>query len=66
MGRRPRGRPRGNERITYRQAADLFGVGTSTIAAWVKDGYLDAYETPGGRHQLWRTVCLELLADRNK
>ena len=64
MTPRKRGRPRGNERITYREAASILGVTETTVTRWVKDGYLPAYQTDGGYHKLWRTVVAELRDDR--
>ena len=64
--RRKRGRPRGPEQIGYAEAAVILGVTKYTIARWVADGYLPAYETANGYHKLWRSVVCELRDDRNK
>ena len=64
MAERKRGRPRGSERITYREAATILGVSEYTVARWVKVGYLPAYRTSEGYHKLWRTVVQELHDDR--
>ena len=64
MTPRKRGRPRGSERITYREAATILGVTETTVARWVEDAYLPSWPTPGGYHKLWRTVVMELAEDR--
>lgn len=66
MAERKRGRPRGDERIDYQEAALILGVTKTTVSRWVTEGYLPAYTTPGGYHKLWRSVVLELRDDRNK
>ena len=63
---RKRGRPRGSERITYVEAAEILEVSEYTVVRWVKEGYLPAYETPQGYHKLWRSVVHELAHDRKQ
>ena len=64
MAPRKRARPRGNECITYREAAGILEVTETTIARWVKDDYLLSYETRNGYHKLWRSIVMELRDDR--
>ena len=63
---RPRGRPRGDNRISYNEAAGILGVSVETISRWVSEGYLPAFETTGGYHKLWRNVVVELAEDRKR
>lgn len=66
MGARKRGRPRGAERVSYSEAAQILGVTKTTVARWVAEGYLEAWTTDAGYHKLWRSVVTELRDDRNK
>jgi excisionase family DNA binding protein len=46
-----------------REVADLFGVRTSTIAQWAREGKLTPLRTPGGHRRYSRRQIRELLAE---
>ncbi|WP_285581519.1 MerR family DNA-binding transcriptional regulator [Actinoallomurus iriomotensis] len=46
-----------------REAAELFGVRTTTIARWAREGKLTPLRTPGGHRRYSRTAIQALLAD---
>lgn len=51
--------------LTPREAADAFGVRTTTIARWARDGRLPSFTTPGG-HRRYRVGHVRALLDRNE
>jgi excisionase family DNA binding protein len=48
--------------LTPREAAELFGVRTTTIARWSRDGRLAAFLTPGGHRRYRLSDVRALLA----
>jgi excisionase family DNA binding protein len=46
-----------------REVAELFGVRTTTIARWAREGRLTPMRTPGGHRRYSRAGVRELLAD---
>jgi excisionase family DNA binding protein len=46
-----------------REAADLLGVRTTTIARWAREGKLTPLRTPGGHRRYNRADIRQLLAD---
>ncbi|GLY80559.1 helix-turn-helix domain-containing protein [Actinoallomurus iriomotensis] len=46
-----------------REAAELFGVRTTTIARWAREGKLTPLRTPGGHRRYSRTAIHALLSD---
>jgi excisionase family DNA binding protein len=54
--------PNYEQLLTPREVAEIFGVRTTTIARWAREGRLDPLRTPGGhRRYSWDTV-IRLLA----
>lgn len=51
--------------LTPREVAELFGVRTTTIARWVREGRLPSMLTPGG-HRRYRLRHVRALLDRTK
>lgn len=47
--------------LTPREVADLFGVRTTTVARWARDGKLQPIFTPGGHRRYWRADAQALL-----
>lgn len=47
--RLPSSAPARPELLTYRQAAELVGVGVSTVKSWVRDGRLPVYGVASSR-----------------
>lgn len=47
--------------LTPREVAQLFGVRTTTIARWARDGRLAAVLTPGGHRRYARSAVHALL-----
>ncbi|WP_141960999.1 MerR family transcriptional regulator [Actinoallomurus bryophytorum] len=45
----------GEELLRPREVADIFGVRTSTIAQWAREGRLTPLRTPGGHRRYTRT-----------
>jgi excisionase family DNA binding protein len=45
-----------------REVAELFGVRTTTIARWVREGKLSPLRTPGGHRRYSRTAVREVLS----
>jgi excisionase family DNA binding protein len=45
-----------------REVADIFGVRTSTIARWARDGRLTPLRTPGGHRRYSRARVRDVLA----
>ena len=56
----------GHELMTPREVADLFGVGTKTIARWAVLGKLSSVRTLGGHHRYRRTEIETLLNEDNE
>ncbi|WP_329251796.1 helix-turn-helix domain-containing protein [Actinoallomurus sp. NBC_01490] len=44
-----------------REVAELFGVRTTTIARWARDGVLSALATPGGHRRYRRSEIIAVL-----
>jgi excisionase family DNA binding protein len=51
--------------LTPREAADVFGVRTTTIARWAREGRLASFTTPGG-HRRYRLGHVRALLDRDE
>jgi excisionase family DNA binding protein len=51
--------------LTPRQAAELLGVNTNTLARWVRAGMLPAVTTPGG-HRRYRRADVRALSQERK
>lgn len=51
-----------DELLTPREVAELFGVRTTTIARWARDGRLDPIRTPGGHRRYSRAGVRALVA----
>jgi excisionase family DNA binding protein len=56
-------RDSGEELLRPREVADLFGVRTSTIAQWAREGKLTPLRTPGGHRRYPRTAVEDALAN---
>jgi excisionase family DNA binding protein len=54
----------GEELLRPREVADIFGVRTSTIAQWAREGKLTPLRTPGGHRRYTRSDVEEALAAR--
>lgn len=48
--------------LTPREVAEIFGVRTTTIARWSREGRLNPIRTPGGHRRYTRSQVRELLA----
>lgn len=48
--------------LTPREMAEIFGVRTTTIARWAREGKLKPLRTPGGHRRYSRAGVRELLA----
>lgn len=55
----PKGRLN-DEFMTPREVAGLFGVRTTTVARWVREGVLEALKTPGGHRRYLRSEVTKL------
>ena len=55
-----------DELLTPREVAELFGVRTTTIARWARDGRLDPILTPGGHRRYSRASVRALVAEEDK
>ncbi|WP_345475218.1 helix-turn-helix domain-containing protein [Actinoallomurus oryzae] len=51
-----------DELLTPREVAELFGVRTTTIARWAREGRLDPFRTPGGHRRYRRASVRALIA----
>jgi excisionase family DNA binding protein len=51
-----------DELLTPREVAELFGVRTTTIARWARDGRLDPIFTPGGHRRYSRASVRAFVA----
>lgn len=47
-----------------REVAELFGVRTTTIARWAREGKLSPLRTPGGHRRYSRAAVRQLLAEQ--
>lgn len=56
-------RDSGEELLRPREVADLFGVRTSTVAQWAREGKLTPLRTPGGHRRYPRTAVENALAN---
>lgn len=52
-----------DELLTPREVAQLFGVRTTTIARWAREGRLDPVRTPGGHRRYGRAHVRQVLAE---
>jgi excisionase family DNA binding protein len=60
----PNDYPRHEQLLTPREVAEIFGVRTTTIARWAREGRLTPLRTPGGhRRYRWDTVVRLLTQD---
>jgi excisionase family DNA binding protein len=55
--------PDAHDLLRPREVAELFGVRTSTIARWAREGKLTPLRTPGGHRRYSRAGIRRLLAD---
>ena len=55
-----------DELMTPREVAELFGVRTTTIARWARDGRLDPILTPGGHRRYSRADVQALITAEDK
>jgi excisionase family DNA binding protein len=55
--------PPHDDLLTPREVAELFGVRTTTIARWAREGRLSPLRTPGGHRRYSRASLRALLAD---
>ncbi|MBT8494320.1 MAG: helix-turn-helix domain-containing protein, partial [Deltaproteobacteria bacterium] len=53
------------ELLTTRDAAELLGVGTTSIKRWADSGLLECVKTPGGHRRFPRDAVVALL-DENQ
>jgi len=51
--------------LTPREVAELFGVRTTTIARWAREGRFDPFRTPGGHRRYSRANVQALIATRD-
>jgi excisionase family DNA binding protein len=51
--------------LTPRQAAELLGVNTNTLARWARDGQLPAVTTPGG-HRRYRRADVHTFSEERE
>jgi excisionase family DNA binding protein len=54
----------GEELLRPREVADIFGVRTSTVALWAREGKLAPLRTPGGHRRYTRSGVEEALVAR--
>ena len=54
--------PETNPLLTPREVAEIFGVRTTTIARWAREGTLTPLRTPGGHRRFRREDIQHLLA----
>jgi excisionase family DNA binding protein len=52
-----------NDLLRPREVAELFGVRTTTIARWAREGKLNPFRTPGGHRRYSRAGIWRLLAE---
>jgi excisionase family DNA binding protein len=55
--------PPNDDLLKPREVAELFGVRTTTIARWAREGRLSPLRTPGGHRRYSRASLRALLAD---
>lgn len=58
--------PRNDELLTPREVAQIFGVRTTTIARWAREGRLPACLTPGGHRRYRRQDVRGLLEEQEQ
>jgi excisionase family DNA binding protein len=58
----PRRESAGEELLRPREVADIFGVRTSTVAQWAREGKLAPLRTPGGHRRYPRSGVENALA----
>ena len=58
----PNDHPDHDQLLRPREVAELFGVRTTTIARWAREGRLSPFRTPGGHRRYSRDAVLRLLA----
>jgi excisionase family DNA binding protein len=54
--------PEPDDLMRPREVAEIFGVRTTTIARWAREGRLTPLRTPGGHRRYRRAAILRLLA----
>jgi excisionase family DNA binding protein len=54
--------PQPDDLMRPREVAEIFGVRTTTIARWAREGRLTPLRTPGGHRRYRRAAILRLLA----
>jgi excisionase family DNA binding protein len=52
--------------LTPREAAEMLGVTTNTLARWVRSGGLSSLTTPGGHRRYQRADVRALLDEKEK
>jgi excisionase family DNA binding protein len=52
--------------LTPREVAEIFGVRTTTIARWAREGRLPAFLTPGGHRRYRREDVRQLLDEQEQ
>jgi excisionase family DNA binding protein len=55
-----------DELMRPREVAEIFGVRTTTIARWAREGRLTPLLTPGGHRRYPRAAILRLLAEETE
>ncbi|MFB9833806.1 helix-turn-helix domain-containing protein [Actinoallomurus acaciae] len=58
--------PERDDLLKPREVAELFGVRTTTIARWAREGKLTALRTPGGHRRYSRADIRRLVADESR
>lgn len=59
----PRRPPASEHLLTPREVAEIFGVRTTTIARWAREGRLTPLPTPGGHRRYTHEAVLGVLED---
>jgi excisionase family DNA binding protein len=54
--------PEHDQLLRPREVAEIFGVRTTTIARWAREGGLTPLHTPGGHRRYSREAVVRLLA----
>jgi len=58
----PNDYPHHEQLLRPREVAEIFGVRTTTIARWAREGRLTSFRTPGGHRRYSREAVVRLLA----
>jgi excisionase family DNA binding protein len=58
----PNDYPDHDQLLRPREVAEIFGVRTTTIARWAREGRLTPFRTPGGHRRYSRDAVVRLLA----